>query len=133
MYKDCAPDILLYVKQNCCFKESKFGKRWYEVSFDELCKAEQFSQYEIETISYTITMLLDYQLIKQGKIKSKSYIDNGFINSLTSKGHEFIDNVSSEELWNKIKTAIQNTRIKDCSLNMYYDYIYNETRNILNN
>lgn len=135
--KDCARDILLYVKKNCCFKESDFGKRWYEVSFDELCKSEQFSKYEMETISYTITILLDYQLIKQGKNKYKSYIDDNFenihINNLTSKGHEFIDNVTSEELWNKVKIAIQDAGINDCSLNVYFDYIYNETKKVLNN
>lgn len=134
--KDCARDILLYVKDNCCFKESNFGKRWFEVSFDELCKSEQFSKYEIETISYTITILLDYRLIKQGNVKCKSYIDDSFenihINSLTSKGHEFIDNVSSDELWNKVKVAIKDSGIDDCSLDMYFKYIYDETQKSLN-
>ena len=126
--KDCARDILLYVKQNCCFKESKFGKRWCEVSFDELCKSDQCSKYGTETISYAITTLLDYQLIKKGKIETNSNIDDGFRNihiyDLTSKGHEFIDNLSKDELWDKVKTAIENAGINDCSLNMYFDYIY---------
>lgn len=135
--KDCARDILLYVRENCCFKESNFGKRWYEVSFDELCKLEQFSKYEMETISYTITILLDYQLIKKGDVKTNSYIDDNFkniyINSLTSKGHEFIDNLLDDELWNRVKRAINDAGIEDCSLNMYYDYIYNIVRQKINN
>lgn len=134
--KDCARDILLYVKQNCCYQESNFGKRWHEVSFDELCKSDQCSKYGMETISYTITMLLDYHLIKQSDIKCKSYIDDNFqnihINSLTSKGHEFIDNVSSDELWDKVKLAIKEAAINDCSLDMYFKYIYNETQKSLN-
>lgn len=134
--KDCARDILLYVKQNCCFKESSLGKRWGEVTFDELCKSDQCSKYGMETISYTITILLDYQLIKKGEVETKSYIDDSFkniyINSLTSKGHEFIDNLSKDELWDKVKTAIENAGINDCSLNVYFDYIYNETQKSLN-
>lgn len=134
--KDCARDILLYVKQNCCYKESKFGKSWHEVSFDELCKAEQFSRYEHETISYAIDILLDHRLIKKGKLSLNSNIDEGLvnihINSLTSRGHEFIDNVLSDELWDKVKIAIKNANVKDCSLDMYFKYIYNETQKSLN-
>lgn len=134
--KDCARDILLYVKQNCCYQESNFGKRWHEVSFDELCKAEQFSKYEFETISYTIDILLDHRLIKKGNLEFNSNVDEGFknihINSLTSRGHEFIDNVSSDELWDKVKLAIKDSGINDCSLDMYFDYIYNEVRKELN-
>lgn len=134
--KDCARDILLYVKQNCCYQESNFGKRWHEVSFDELCKAEQFSEYEFETISYTIDILLDHRLIKKGKLEFNSNVDEGFknihINSLTSRGHEFIDNVSSDELWDKVKLAIKDSGINDCSLDMYFKYIYDETQKSLN-
>lgn len=134
--KDCARDILLYVKQNCCYQESNFGKHWHEVSFDELCKSEKFSQYEIETISYAITILLDHCLIKKGDLEFNSNVDEGFknihINSLTSRGHEFIDNISNDELWDKVKIAIKNAGINDCSLDMYFKYIYNETQKSLN-
>lgn len=134
--KDCARNILLYVRENCAFRETKYGTFWHEVSLDELCESERCSQYGIKCISYTINTLSDYELIKLGSSKTGSKIDKYFnnvhINSLTSKGHEFIDNLLSDEVWEQVKTAIKKAEIDDCSLNLYFEYIYNEIRKRLN-
>lgn len=64
--KDCARYILLYVREHCNFRETKYGTFWHEVSVDELCESKECSKYGIECISYTINILTDYELIKQG-------------------------------------------------------------------
>lgn len=108
----------------------------HEVTLDELCKSEKCSKYGIETIYYTINKLNEYGLIKFGKVKYSSNIDKTFqnlhINDITPRGHEFVDNVGSDKVWQKIKTAIDNSDLEDCSFEMYYEYIYNEVRKQLN-
>lgn len=58
---------------------------------------------------------------------------NYHISEITSHGHEFLDNVKSPGCWNKIKTAINNAGIEDCSLNIYFEYIYSVIREQLKN
>ena len=135
--KECVRDILLYVKEYCVFQQTTQGKHWHEVSFDELCKSEKCSKYGMESIFYVIDKLSEYNLINLSKIKFKSNIDSSFknihINSLTARGHEFIDNLSNDDVWDQVKTAINNAGINDCSLNMYFKYIYDEIEKRLNN
>lgn len=127
--KDCARDVLLYVKDFCTYQETNFGKTWHEVSFDELCKSEQCGKYGLETISYTIKMLVNYNFIALSKLKFKSYIDSDFENvhiySLTASGHEFIDNLTDNETWEKVKSLIKDSSIKECSLSIH-KIIYDE-------
>lgn len=134
--KDCIRDVLLYIKKYCIYEKTNFGTKLHEVTLDELCKSEKCSKYGIETIYYTINKLNEYGLIKFGKVKYSSNIDKTFqnlhINDITPRGHEFVDNVGSDKVWQKIKTAIDNSDLEDCSFEMYYEYIYNEVRKQLN-
>lgn len=132
--KDCARDVLLYVKDFCTYQETNHKKDWHEVSFNELCKSERCGKYGLETISYTIKMLVSYNFITLGKFKCKSDIDRNFenvhIDSLTASGHEFIDNLTDNETWEKVKSLIKDSSIKECSLSIHkiiYDEIMHES------
>lgn len=135
--KDCVRDILIYLKGHIVSEKDRFNKiSLHIVSFDELCKSDEI-QYEHDIIQYAIEKMEEYKLIKLNNMKNSSYINKGFknyhITEITSYGHEFIDNLSNDEVWNRIKTAIENANIDECSLNMYFQYIYNEIENRFTN
>lgn len=134
--KDCVRDILIYIEEKSVYEEIGMGKkRLHIVSFDELCKSNSIDHGN-DIINYALEKMEEHNLIKFNSNKNHSSIDRCFINyhisEITNKGHEFLDNVKNLEHWNKIKTAIENAGINDCSLNMYFDYIYNETQKSLN-
>lgn len=128
--KDCVRDILIYLKNHIVSEKDRFNKiSLHIVSFDELCKSDEI-QYDYDIIHYAIEKMEEYKLIKLNNMKNNSYINKGFknyhITEITSYGHEFIDNLSNDEVWNCIKMAIQRANIDECSLNLYFQYIYNE-------
>ena len=127
--KDCARDIMLYAKKNCGYLKMNGETIAKAVTFDELCRAEEFSKYNIDEINYTIKRLEEYNFIILNDLKYNSYIDPAFKNlsiaEITKDGHEFIDNLGNDDVWNRVKEKVKASGNDDLSLRMYYDYIYN--------
>lgn len=128
--KDCIRDILLYIEQHNILEKDNFGKdRFHIVTFDELCKSDSV-KYEDEIIYYAIQKMEESNLIKFNSLKNHSNLNRCFINyhitEITSKGHEFLDNVKNPDIWNEIKTAIKNAETEDASIDVYFKYIYNK-------
>ena len=134
--KDCVRDILMYIEEHSIYKNNNLGEyQLHIVHFDELCNADSI-KHENDIIYYALQKMEEYHLIKFNANQNRSNINRCFINyhisEITNNGHEFLDNVKNPECWNKIKTALANVGLEDCSLNICFDYIYNMVREQLN-
>lgn len=115
--KDCIRDILLYVEEHCVYEDDKrFGHRLHEVTFNELCNAEKLSQYSQDDKHYTVEKLFEGNFIK-GYVIPKGTHDKfnyAFIESLSLRGHDLLDNIRPEPVWDKTKGVLQ--KVGDFSL-----------------
>lgn len=88
--QDCVRDVLIYIEENL-----PYG--------DELQATDiKISNYTINEILYTVSLLYDENYIKAIQIKGfecNSYI----IQSLTMRGHELLDNIRDSKVWKKTK------------------------------
>ena len=90
---ECLRGILLTVEENCTFSTSW---SYQENSFD----LEHLAEYDHKEIIYHIK-----QASQSGLIQGVQYFDNGrgvIINDLTPSGHEFLANIRTDTLWNKL-------------------------------
>lgn len=90
---NCLRGVLLTIEDNCTFNASWTYK---QNSFD----LEHLAEYDHEEIIYHIK-----QASQSGLIQGVRYFDNGrvaIINDLTPSGHEFLANIRTDVLWNKL-------------------------------
>lgn len=97
---DCLRNTLLYVEKYQDIKPNGEPDRMLAKNFDET--DELLREFETSTIYYHIKQLADNNLIsiKDDKDTSpKSYV----VLDITPKGHEFIKNIKSDTVYNKVK------------------------------
>lgn len=117
--KDYIRLVLIYIEEHCVYKDNKFGDRtMHNVNLYELTNAEEFSEISEDDIKYTIVKLLEGGYIKAGLIPENSGINFQIVNisQLTLKGHDLLDNIKPEPVWNKTKNILQ--KVGDFSLNI---------------
>ena len=89
---DCIRDILLAVEDT-----SSYGKI---ISSFELYKSTSLSNYSENEILYHVRQLAWSKMLEQ----TDFYLDNSFsILDLSPQGHEFLNNIRSDDNWNKTK------------------------------
>ncbi|KRM20276.1 hypothetical protein FC40_GL000195 [Ligilactobacillus hayakitensis DSM 18933 = JCM 14209] len=89
---DCIRDILLAVEDT-----SSYGKI---ISSFELYKSKSLSNYSENEILYHVRQLAWSKMLEQ----TDFYLDNSFsILDLSPQGHEFLNNIRSDDNWNKTK------------------------------
>ena len=89
---DCIRDILLAVEDT-----SSYGKI---ISSFELYKSTSLSNYSENEILYHVRQLAWSKMLEQ----TDFYLDNSFsILDLSPQGHEFHNNIRSDDNWNKTK------------------------------
>lgn len=106
---ECVRDVLLYVEKNCIYEDDSLtGDRKihtrviYEVIHDQNLS----STYSEDDIIYTVVQLfLDNMLI--GSLSPFGFNFNYCeIESLSPKGHEFLDTIRDDSIWKKTKEHI---------------------------
>lgn len=90
---NCIRDILISVEENT-------GYRIYFDYPSELDKAPLLAKYSDEEIRYHILQCEKSYLIE---IPTKDINENYAITDLTPKGHEFLANIRSENVWKDVK------------------------------
>lgn len=107
--KDCVRDVLIYIEKHCVYYEhERFGHSLHEVTLKELTEADELSQYVYDDIHYTLQMLFEGNYIKGRYIPDDPYMFNiAYIKSLTPRGHELLDNIKPEPVWDKTKGVLQ--------------------------
>lgn len=117
--KDCIRLVLLYVEGHCVYKTNKFGdKTIHNVNLYELVHAEEFSGINEDDIRYTIVKLLEGGYIKGTLIPKNSGLNFDIVNisQLTLRGHDLLDNIRPEPVWNKTKSILQ--KVGDFSISI---------------
>ena len=92
---DCVRDILLSTEDNTGYNE-------YLVYPGELDKCPLLQKYIDDEIKYHI-----FQCVKSGLLEARrqDLAGNIEIQDLTPKGHEFLANIRSDNVWNKTKNV----------------------------
>ncbi|MFV0551024.1 MAG: DUF2513 domain-containing protein [Anaerorhabdus sp.] len=97
---DCLRNTLLYIEKYQEVDFSGVPDRMCAKNFDETDAL--LSKYNLDTVYYHVKQLADSNLIAIESNKGKSpkqYI----ILDITPKGHEFIENIKSDTVYNKVK------------------------------
>ena len=90
---DCIRDILLYVEKNTTY-EYPF------ISAEDLIS--RLKQYDRDTINYHIKIVHEGNLIDTVNYRNNLPLD---ISSLSWKGHEYIDTIRDDRIWEKLKDS----------------------------
>lgn len=115
--KDCIRDMLLLIEDKCIYYEHpKFGKMLHSLSFNQLCKSEELSKYNEDEIHYTVSKLFEGHYIEGYVIPKNNYLnfDKCEIDALTLRGHDLLDNIRPETVWQETKAVMQ--KVGDFSL-----------------
>lgn len=117
--KDCIRKVLIYIEEHCVYQTNKFGdKTMHNVNLYELTHAEEFCSIHEDDIRYTIVKLLEGGYIKGSLIPKNSGVnfDIANISQLTLRGHDLLDNIKPDPVWDKTKNVLQ--KVGDFSLNI---------------
>lgn len=106
---DCFRAMLLYIETHCVFEDTKRGRAMHEVTFVELCRAEELNNYSSEDKYYIVSMLFEGGFVHGFVIPKGRYhnFDIANIDGLTMKGHEMADNIHNETIWNNTKSKLK--------------------------
>lgn len=108
--KDCVRDILLYLEENCRpYNDTRFGNILHCVTLHEITESEQLSVYDYNTIHYTLEKLFEGRYI-QGSFHPSNQphtFDVAQIEALSLAGHNLLDNIRPETVWEKTKTILK--------------------------
>ena len=91
---DCVRDILISAEEVITFEKSFYYEKDAPSSLSD--------KYSHDEIIYHILQARD-----SGLITTSSFYDSGrsvYITDLTPKGHEFLANIRTETVWNKLKS-----------------------------
>lgn len=105
--QDCLRAVLLYLEANCGYEEDSSKVKC--IGFRKVCNTEELQDYNHNDIIYCIEKLFEANYINgtcsfsapnTGLVKADIY-------SLTMEGHNLIDTISNETIWNGIKEKLK--------------------------
>lgn len=115
--KDCIRLILIYIEEHCIYETGKFGnKTMHNVNLHELMQSKDLLNTPEDDIRYTVVKLLEGGYIKGSLISQNSGINFDIvrISQLTLRGHDLLDNIRPEPVWDKTKSVLH--KVGDFSL-----------------
>lgn len=100
---DYVRDILLYIEKNLGYDE--FYNTHKEIHHGKLLCDEHFANYDKQELTYALELLIKSGFIE---LAARPNIHDGNINSariigLTWNGHELLDNIRDDTIWNAVK------------------------------
>ena len=103
---DYVRDILLYVEKNLNYKsDEEVPTHHKKLDHSRLPDKEQFKNYDKDTLMYAIELLIQEQYLqcaKPPKYHEGDLLEADII-GLSWKGHELLDNVRDDNVWNAVK------------------------------
>ncbi|MCX2885906.1 DUF2513 domain-containing protein [Bacillus velezensis] len=91
--RDCMRDVLLTVEEEVGFKDS--------VSIQTLHTFPRLKEYELVDIFYCVEKLMEARFVV-----GITYKGGAGVSELTFKGHEFIESIRDDDVWNKTKNEL---------------------------
>lgn len=90
---ECVRDLLIYLEENLSYTK--------QINILQL----ELKDYSTEVLTYTAEKLIEADYIDC--IVSKGFqIPTIIVKSITFDGHQFLDNVRDDKIWNKTKSAL---------------------------
>lgn len=102
---DYIRDILLYIENNLDYENPSNPRYHDELLFGKLLSDDSFDKYNKEELTYTLELLLKENFIECTKPPrfAKGGILSADIVGLTWSGHELLDNIRNNTIWNAVK------------------------------
>jgi hypothetical protein len=95
---DLIRKIILTLEENMEYGKNLKSEKLFESMEDE--------SLSIEKLSYHIELLVEGGLIKANGLRTFSDGTSYIITTITSQGHDFIDTIRQDTIWNKIKEKV---------------------------
>lgn len=105
---DCIRDVMIYIEENCIYEDDDRGNRsihsrvFYEITHDEKLS----SQYTEDEIRYVIAQLYFEDMVIATMTPETLNFRQVEVDSLSFKGHEFLDNIKDDTIWKKAKNFV---------------------------
>lgn len=95
----------------------------YIVSFHELKNEDEFSGIQEDNIKYTVVKLMEGGYIEGRLIPENSGVNFDIvrISQLTLRGHDLLDNIKLEPVWDKTKSILY--KVGDFSLGIMSQFV----------
>ncbi len=91
---DCVRDLLLYIEENLRYDD--------ELEINKL----QLKTYSLEELLYTTEKLVQADYLTYYPIEVDDNYSILLVDSITYKGHQFIDTVRDNQVWDKTKKVL---------------------------
>lgn len=114
---DCIRDVMIYIENNCIYEDDSRGNRsihsrvFYEIIHDEKLS----SRYTEDEIRYVVAQLYFEDMIIATMTPETLNFRQFDVDSLSFKGHEFLDNIKDDTIWKKTKKFV-GERLNSASL-----------------
>lgn len=105
---DCIRDVMIYIEDNCIYEDDDCGNRsihsrvFYEITHDEKLS----SRYTEDEIRYVVAQLYFEDMIIATMTPETLNFIRFEVDSLSFKGHEFLDNIKDDTIWKKTKKFV---------------------------
>ena len=114
---DCIRDVMIYIENNCIYEDDSRGNRsihsrvFYEIIHDEKLS----SRYTEDEIRYVVAQLYFEDMVIATMTPETLNFRQFDVDSLSFKGHEFLDNIKDDTIWKKTKKFV-GERLNSASL-----------------
>lgn len=114
---DCIRDVMIYIENNCIYEDDSRGNRsihsrvFYEIIHDEKLS----SRYTEDEIRYVVAQLYFEDMVIATITPETLNFRQFDVDSLSFKGHEFLDNIKDDTIWKKTKKFV-GERLNSASL-----------------
>jgi hypothetical protein len=102
---DYVRNILMFIEEELDYQNTKIPTYHQEISDGELVANAKFSKYNKQELVYALELLLKEHFIECAN--SPYFVDGNLMTAriigLTWSGHELLDNVRNDTVWNAVK------------------------------
>ena len=105
--ENCMRDILIYCADNLTYEKEPESSIAVNVNLQQLY--DNFDKsYDEKDIMYSVMKLAEVGFIKISNVypNDANYINRCRIMDITFRGHQFLDSIRPEPIWDKTKTVI---------------------------
>lgn len=108
---------MIYIENNCIYEDDSRGNRsihsrvFYEITHDEKLS----SRYTEDEIRYVVAQLYFEDMVIARMTPETLNFRRFEVDSLSFKGHEFLDNIKDDTIWKKTKKFV-GERLNSASL-----------------
>lgn len=97
---DCIRDLLLTLEEESKYDEGQITKR---IFLHKMTQFPRMQKYEVNDVLYTSDKMVEAGFIDFHKTTASGGLYNSSYGQITYSGHQFLENIRSDNNWNKTK------------------------------